>query len=125
MKRQIKDWHASVSARKNQEWLIILVAKPDARPATSGLLKMRGTVLDRIKADFNVDKRDRCSQLTLQDDLSSPRAWADIMSKIKEGVTSAFDSAVTQREDEIKRLEAQRQMPGWNFCTFFVLKVSN
>lgn len=84
---------------------------------------MRGTVLDRIKADFNVDRKDRCSQLTLQDDLSSPRAWADIMSKVKEGVTSAFDSAVTQREDEIKRLEAQRQMPGWNFCTFFVLKV--
>ncbi|KLO12624.1 hypothetical protein SCHPADRAFT_998021 [Schizopora paradoxa] len=123
VKKQIKEWHSTVSTRKNQEWLIILVSRPDSRP-TSGLLKMRGTVLDRIKADFNIDKRDRCSQLTLQEDMSSPRAWADIMSKVKEGVTSAFDSAVTQREDEIKRLEAQRQMPGWNFCTFFVLKES-
>ena len=36
---------------------------------------------------------------------------------------SAFDAVVTFREEEVKRSEGQRQMPGWNFCTFFVLKV--
>jgi trafficking protein particle complex subunit 10 len=49
--------------------------------------------------------------------------WAELMNKIKDGVISAFDSAVSQREDEVKRSEGQRQMPGWNFCTFFILKV--
>ena len=36
---------------------------------------------------------------------------------------AAFDSAVMQRSEEVKRSENQRQMPGWNFCTFFILKV--
>lgn len=49
--------------------------------------------------------------------------WADLTTKIKEGVLSAFDSALAQREEEVRRSEGQRQMPGWNFCTFFILKV--
>lgn len=43
---------------------------------------------------------------------------------MKEGILTAFDSVVSQREEEVKRSEGQRQMPGWNFCTFFILKVS-
>lgn len=35
----------------------------------------------------------------------------------------AFDSAIIQRHDEVRRSEGQQQMPGWNFCTFFILKV--
>lgn len=60
VKKQIKDWHTTVAQRKHQEWLILNVVGPEVRPNPSGLLKMRGTVLDRIKADFNVDKKDRC-----------------------------------------------------------------
>jgi hypothetical protein len=53
----------------------------------------------------------------------NPAVWADLITKIKDGILSAFDSAVTHREEEVKRSEGQRQMPGWNFCTFFILKV--
>lgn len=45
------------------------------------------------------------------------------MTKLKEGITSAFDAAVAQREEDVKRSEGQKLMPGWNFCTFFILKV--
>ena len=45
------------------------------------------------------------------------------MSKVKDGIVSAFDAAITLREEEVKRSELQKQMPGWNFCTFFILKV--
>jgi len=55
----------------------------------------------------------------------NPAIWADLINKIKDGVLSAFDSAVAQREEEVKRSENQRQMPGWNFCTFFILKACN
>lgn len=54
----------------------------------------------------------------------SAAIWAEILNKIKEGLVSAFDCAISQREDEVKRSEGQRQMPGWNFCTFFILKVT-
>ncbi len=59
VKKQIKDWHTTIIQRKNQEWLIVYVVKPDATRVSGGLLKMRATVLDRIKADFNTDKKDR------------------------------------------------------------------
>lgn len=56
-------------------------------------------------------------------DKDNPTVWADLITKVKEGVLSSFDAALTQREDEVRRSEGQRQMPGWNFCTFFILKV--
>lgn len=65
----------------------------------------------------------RCAQLTWSGSLESPSIWSDVILKMKEGISAAFISAVAQREEEVKRSESQRQMPGWNFCTFFVLKV--
>lgn len=65
----------------------------------------------------------RCVQLVWASDFENPAAWADFVTKLKEGILAAFDSAFTQREAEVKRSEGQVQMPGWNFCTFFVLKV--
>ncbi|KAI0957407.1 hypothetical protein AcW1_005812 [Taiwanofungus camphoratus] len=124
IRRQIKDWHTSVSQRKNQEWLIVHIVRPDGRAAQGRIFQMKASVLDKIKADFNIDKKDRCVQLLWSTDYENPTAWADFMNKLKEGILSAFDSALTQREEEVRRSEGQRQMPGWNFCTFFVLKES-
>ena len=62
-------------------------------------------------------------QLVWSAEKDNPAVWADLMTKIKEGILSAFDAALTQREEEVRRSEGQRQMPGWNFCTFFILKV--
>lgn len=65
----------------------------------------------------------RCVQLTWSPGVDDPTAWTDLISKLKEGVMSSFDASVALREDEVKRSESQRTMPGWNFCTFFTLKV--
>lgn len=53
----------------------------------------------------------------------NPAAWAEFINKLKDGLLSAFELSVIQRDEEVKRSESQRQMPGWNFCTFFILKV--
>ncbi|KAF7793103.1 hypothetical protein EIP86_004211 [Pleurotus ostreatoroseus] len=128
VKKQIKDWHTSVTQKKNQEWLIIHIVRPDSVSNTARLFQMKASVLDKIRADFNVDKRDRqvssCVQLVWSSDHDNPTAWADLIGRIKEGILSAFEAAVAQREDEVKRSEGQRQMPGWNFCTYFILKES-
>lgn len=52
-----------------------------------------------------------------------PAAWPEVVNKIKESIVLAFDTAVVEREEEVKRGEAQRMMVGWNFCTWFLLKV--
>ena len=49
--------------------------------------------------------------------------WADLIVKLKDGVLSAFDSAVVTREEDVKKMDSQRQMPGWNFCQYTILKV--
>jgi trafficking protein particle complex subunit 10 len=67
----------------------------------------------------------RCVQVVWALDNDNPTAWAELISKLKDGLLAAFDAAVTQREDEVRRSEGQRQMPGWNFCTYFILKVGS
>ncbi|KAI0319372.1 trafficking protein particle complex subunit 10 [Amylostereum chailletii] len=123
VRKQIKDWHALVSQRKNQEWLILHVVRADTRNAAAGFFQ-RGSMLDKIKADFNADRRERCVQLAWPMGQNNPAVWAELLSKIKDGILSAFDASISQREVEVKRSEEQRLMPGWNFCTFFVLKES-
>lgn len=59
VKKQIKDWHTAITTRKNQEWLILHVVRPDARLPSGNFFQMKGSVLEKMKADFNVEKRDR------------------------------------------------------------------
>ncbi|EJD39309.1 hypothetical protein AURDEDRAFT_71368 [Auricularia subglabra TFB-10046 SS5] len=124
VKKQIKDWFTLVSQKKNQEWLILLVVRPDTRAAAGNFFQMRSSVMDKIRADFNIGKRDRCVQLAWSPGVEDPAAWADLIAKLKDGVLSAFDAAVTAREEEVKKLDSQRQMPGWNFCQYTILKAS-
>jgi trafficking protein particle complex subunit 10 len=48
--------------------------------------------------------------------------WQDILGKIKEGLLQSFDSRVVQYEEDIRKMHAQMTLPGWNYCTFFILK---
>ncbi|KAL0580266.1 hypothetical protein V5O48_001771 [Marasmius crinis-equi] len=63
VKKQIKDWHTIVSSRKNQEWLILHVVRPDSKAPSGNFLKLKGSVFDKIRADFNSDKRERLESL--------------------------------------------------------------
>ncbi|KAH7090076.1 trafficking protein particle complex subunit 10 [Auriculariales sp. MPI-PUGE-AT-0066] len=124
VKKQIRDWLAVVSTKKNQEWLVVLVVRPDTRGSGSNFFQIRSSIMDRIRADFNIGKRDRCVQLAWSPGVEDPVAWAELIAKLKDGVLSAFDAAVNAREDDVRRLDSQRHMPGWNFCQYSILKVS-
>ncbi|KAJ7905373.1 trafficking protein particle complex subunit 10 [Mycena olivaceomarginata] len=124
IKRQVKEWHSVVAARKNQEWLILHIIRPDSRTQSGNFFQLKGSVLDKLRGDFNTDRRDRCVQLAWTSGYDNPALWAEFLNKLKDGLLNSFDLAVSQREEEVKRSESQRQMPGWNFCTFFILKES-
>ncbi|WVQ76341.1 hypothetical protein IAR50_006006 [Cryptococcus sp. DSM 104548] len=123
----IRDWLSLLAARRTPHApLIVLVNPPNVAEKTGKNVwgKDKG-VLGKLKADFNVAKRDRCVQLNLpQPGTSDPAAWPELINKLKESFVSAFDSAILEREDEVKRGEAQRVVVGWNFCTWFLLKES-
>ncbi|TYJ56733.1 hypothetical protein B9479_002503 [Cryptococcus floricola] len=123
----IRDWLSLLAARRTPHApVIVLVNPPNVAEKTGKNVwgKDKG-VLGKLKADFNISKRDRCVQLNLPPPgTSDPAAWPELINKLKESFVSAFDSAILEREDEVKRGEAQRVVVGWNFCTWFLLKES-
>ncbi|KAH0559500.1 hypothetical protein GP486_003985 [Trichoglossum hirsutum] len=105
----------------------------------------RGTssILDKIRSDFNGSSKsakDRVAQIRVQKNPQSPpelststplsgealreqeNAWSDVISKLKSLILTSFDLRVGQYEEDVREKDAQRNLPGWNFCTFFVLK---
>jgi hypothetical protein len=69
IRQRIRDWLDAVQSRKNQEWLIVYVAdlataKPGNTTATK-FYQRKSNVLDKIRADFNVGKRDRYANARL------------------------------------------------------------
>ncbi|KAE8408425.1 trafficking protein particle complex subunit 10 [Aspergillus pseudonomiae] len=117
------------------EWLILHVVQDGegAEKATPSSKWGRAgtTVLEKVKADFNGTSKsavDRVAQLRLpkQGTTQKPPDLADqledFIEKIKNGILASFDLRVAQYEDDIKEKDSQRSLPGWNFCTFFILK---
>ncbi|KAK3376855.1 trafficking protein particle complex subunit 10 [Lasiosphaeria ovina] len=105
------------------------------------------TLLEKMRSDFNSSSKnavDRVRQIRIgindvpydllprvvpavptgyqETEQDSENAWADLIGKIKELILSSFDTRVTQYEEDIKERDGQRSLPGWNFCTFFILK---
>jgi hypothetical protein len=105
------------------------------------------TLLEKLRADFNISSKtapDRVAQIRVAKErvpphllpapapVNSPsiaespqeqeRAWSDVISKFKTLILLSFDLRVSQYEEDIRKNEAQRSFPGWNFNTFFMLK---
>ncbi|KAF2471313.1 TMEM1 family protein-like protein [Lindgomyces ingoldianus] len=105
------------------------------------------TILEKIRADFNISSKsapDRVAQVRLQKDAVPPhmlpststatsppinespqeqeKVWNDVIVKFKTLILLSFDLRVSQYEEDIREKDSQRALPGWNFCTFFILK---
>jgi len=50
--------------------------------------------------------------------------WNSVVNKIKEKLLANFFQKVLVLQEDIKRLDSQRLLPGWNYCSFFILKVT-
>ncbi|KAH8904866.1 hypothetical protein BR93DRAFT_945874 [Coniochaeta sp. PMI_546] len=125
-------------------------SNPDLANKSSTTSRWRGgtsSLLDKMRSDFNVSAKgtvDRVAQIRIgindvpydmlprvvpavptgyiETELDSESAWADLIAKLKTLILSSFDQRVSQYEEDIKEKDAQRSLPGWNFCTFFILK---
>ena len=106
--------------------------------------KSSSTIYEKLKSDFNESGKyaaDRVAQVRLSKSTAPPptvpfpasqsyemspqeqeQAWDDVVVKMKALILMSFDLRVTQYEEDIREREAQRALPGWNFCTFFLLK---
>jgi trafficking protein particle complex subunit 10 len=105
------------------------------------------TLLEKLRSDFNSSGKgalDRVAQIRIgindvpydalprvvpavpsgyvESPAEAEVAWADLVAKLKGLILASFDSRVSQYEEDIREKDAQRSLPGWNFCTFFILK---
>lgn len=105
------------------------------------------TLLEKLRADFNMPSKtapDHVAQIRVPKErvppqmlpspapASSPavtespqeqeRAWSELIARFKVLILLSFDLRVSQYEENIRKNEAQRSFPGWNFNTFFILK---
>ena len=95
------------------------------------------SVIEKIRADFNgtaknaVDRVTQVQVAELAEEASAggelrsqddKNGWEDLIAKMKSLILSSFDLRVNQYEEDIREKEQQRNLPGWNFNTFFVLK---
>ncbi|KAK5000476.1 hypothetical protein LTR66_000675 [Elasticomyces elasticus] len=117
------------------------------RPQSTSRWTSKGskTVLEKLRADFNHTSSsapDRIAQIRLRKDVVPPQflpsvpapfsynesqqeqdnAWSDLITKFKTLILMSFDLRVSQYEEDIRERISQRTLPGWNFCTFFILK---
>ncbi|KAL8805050.1 MAG: hypothetical protein Q9200_005579 [Gallowayella weberi] len=124
------------------EWLIVHVILPDDGQSTLRIPNTsksdvrngyRGSsaVSEKVRADFNGSSKTAVDRVALvhvmRDSQHGPSqgaadGWEDFISKAKSLILSSFDLRVTQYEEDIKERDSQRNIPGWNFNTFFVLK---
>ncbi|KAL9099184.1 MAG: hypothetical protein Q9163_005282 [Psora crenata] len=94
------------------------------------------SVVEKIRSDFNGTSKnaiDRVTQVQLPESTANvskadsrsqdgKEGWEDLVAKLKLLILASFNLRVQQYEEDIKEKELQRNLPGWNFNTFFVLK---
>ena len=138
--------HSSQESHDAFDWMILHIVPLDAQSNSVWPSRNSSAVLEKIRADFNGTSKsavDRVAQIptfkgvqvqgaTVNPMPSGParheflkeaeRAWEDFLGKIKTSILASFDLRVRQYEEDIKEKSSQRNLPGWNFCTFFVLK---
>jgi len=96
--------------------------------------KSSSTIFDKLRADFSSSSKSsitRVAQVRLLEAGDKSTAltpaeleeqWQDLVECLKACILRSFDARVAQYELDIRERDNQRTLPGWNFCTFFVLK---
>ncbi|KAH7372031.1 trafficking protein particle complex subunit 10 [Pyrenochaeta sp. MPI-SDFR-AT-0127] len=140
----IPDTHAASQPRGSSS---STTGEKEKSGSTSRWTRGTTTLLEKLRADFNISSKsapDRVAQIRLPKErvpphmLPSPapvtsppitespqeqeRAWTDVIVKFKNLILLSFDLRVSQYEEDIRKNDAQRSFPGWNFNTFFILK---
>ncbi|KAJ2722129.1 hypothetical protein GGI07_003514 [Coemansia sp. Benny D115] len=123
-----KSWAARVGSRRGEEWLMVYVpgaAEIQRMATTQGkFLGMRTNTFDRLRSDFqttaNTSKKKEARVVMLRTD--QVESWNALFLAIRDLAVQALEERVAAMAEDIRRMDANRLLPGWNYCTFFVFK---
>eukprot|EP00004_Rigifila_ramosa_P021829 TRINITY_DN5871_c0_g1_i7.p1 TRINITY_DN5871_c0_g1~~TRINITY_DN5871_c0_g1_i7.p1 ORF type:complete len:1453 (-),score=285.51 TRINITY_DN5871_c0_g1_i7:21-4379(-) len=107
------------------EWAVVYVVMPGAGTQHSSALSKLNPlapsrspqkVLEKMRGDV---KKDRLCLVKLGEE---GEHWNDLMKLLAETMSAAIDQRCLQFEEELRRIESNRLLPGWNFLNFFATK---
>jgi hypothetical protein len=84
------------------------------------------TVYDKIKTDFNTSssKKDRCIHIKINEDGNSKDvSLMEFINRIKDLIISSFQQQVGGFEEDIKKIDSQRLMPGYVISPFIKINL--
>lgn len=114
IKVAVKEWVASM--QHQHQFLVVVVSQS----APSSRAISLGRVFDKLRGDM--PKREKVCEIVIES--KNEEQWEDLFNKMKECITASFEHYVALSLAEIKKLDQQRLNPGWNYCSFFLLKES-
>ncbi|KAJ2391849.1 hypothetical protein H4S02_001114 [Coemansia sp. RSA 2611] len=120
VRARAKAWAARAGQHRGASWLVVVVAGgSDAQRLSAGpkFLNMRATVFDRLRSEVG-GKRD--GVVLLRPD--AVESWNAAVLALRDRAVQALEARAASLGDEIRRLDANRMLPGWNYCRFFVVK---
>ena len=117
------------AANQGRDTRKVILGSTESTDSVSTTKKWPGkgssTLYEKLRADFDASSKGdvgHVAQIQIEQIGETEEQWQDLIEKLKSAILRAFDSRVSQFEADIKSREAQRSLPGWNFCTFFLLK---
>ncbi|KAJ2453785.1 hypothetical protein EV183_001982 [Coemansia sp. RSA 2336] len=118
-----KAWATKAAQHKGASWLVIFVPSTNdtAQRASAGpkFLNMRATIYDRLRSDIQ-SRRDANHVVQLRPEAID--SWNSLFLAVRERAVQGLEDRVMTLGEEIRRLDANRMLPGWNYCRFFMVK---
>ena len=133
----------STSSQENHdafEWMIIHVTSAEVGSNAVWPSKASLSLTEKIRSDFNgltkpiidhvvpiptsrsAQPQDGRTPVASAGAGRESETWEELITKMKSLILASFDLRVRQYEEDIREKSMQRSLPGWNFCTYFVLK---
>lgn len=85
----------------------------------------KGSVIEKVKADFNTSRKERVVHLTRLPNLTQsspslrnhidPTIFVDLLTRIKDSVTNTFDAVVGFQDEAVRNELSKKDVPGWNY----------
>ncbi|KAJ1720691.1 hypothetical protein LPJ53_004706 [Coemansia erecta] len=125
---RVKAWVDRMAQRRGAGWLIIYVpgaaeaqriAAAKAATGPAFLAKRTTSTFDRLRSDFQAKRSDTRVVLLVPDQVES---WNATLLAVRDAAVAALEDRAAALAEAIRRMDANRLLPGWNYCRFFVVK---
>ena len=108
-KKNLKNWSNDIGGK--QEWIVIQFIAPE-QPKRMSVIPF----YDKNRLDV---PRDRYFQVQMKGE--GNEEWNDIIKRIKECLKESFQKQIREYKSNISTLLKRSNIPGWNFCNYFVV----